>query len=54
MQKAKQNYFKDRSIYYSTFPIQNQAQKGGWDFELKSVYTVGILDFVFDEDKGSD
>nr|WP_218068248.1 PD-(D/E)XK nuclease family transposase [Candidatus Thiosymbion oneisti] len=29
-QQAKQNYFKDRSIYYSTFPIQNQAQKGGW------------------------
>jgi len=54
MQKAKQNYFKDRSIYCSTFPIQSQAQKGGWDFELKSVYTVGILDFVFDEDKGSD
>jgi len=54
MQKAKQNYFKERSIYYSTFPIQSQAQKGGWDFELKSVYTVGILDFVFDEDKGSD
>jgi len=51
LQKAKQNYFKDRSIYYSTFPIQNQAEKGGWDFELKSVYTVGILDFVFDEDK---
>jgi len=37
-----------------TFPIQNQAHKGGWDFELKSVYTVGILDFVFDEDKGGD
>lgn len=54
MQKAKQNYFKDRSIYYSTFPIQSQAQKGGWGFELKSVYTVGILDFVFDEDKSSD
>ncbi len=26
MQKAKQNYFKDRSIYYSTFPIQQQAE----------------------------
>ncbi len=28
MQKAKQNYFKDRSVYYSTFPIQQQAEKG--------------------------
>ncbi len=47
MQKAKQNYFKDRSIYYSTFPIQEQAQKGNWNFRLSAVYTVGILDFVF-------
>jgi len=51
LQKAKQNYFKDRSIYYSTFPIQQQAEKGNWNFKLKAVYTIGILDFVFDEDK---
>jgi predicted transposase/invertase (TIGR01784 family) len=51
LQKAKQKYFKDRSIYYSTFPIQSQAEKGEWDFQLKSVYTIGILDFVFDENK---
>lgn len=50
LQKAKQNYFKDRSVYYSTFPIQEQAQRGQWDFKLDAVYTVGVLDFVFDED----
>jgi len=50
LQKAKQNYFKDRSIYYSTFPIQSQAKKGDWNFELKAVYTIGILDFIFKED----
>ena len=38
IQKAKQNYFKERSIYYSTFPIQQQSEKGKWDFEL-SRYT---------------
>ena len=54
IQKAKQNYFKDRSIYYSSFPIQEQAKKGDWDYKLDPVYTVGILDFVFDENKGSD
>jgi predicted transposase/invertase (TIGR01784 family) len=27
VQKAKQNWFKDRSVYYATFPIQEQAQK---------------------------
>ncbi|MBI3259490.1 MAG: Rpn family recombination-promoting nuclease/putative transposase, partial [Ignavibacteriae bacterium] len=50
MQKAKQNYFKDRSLYYATFPIRDQAMSGSWTFELKAIYTVGILDFIFDED----
>ncbi|TXB69568.1 Rpn family recombination-promoting nuclease/putative transposase [Phaeodactylibacter luteus] len=49
IQKAKQNYFKDRSIYHSSFPIQEQAQKGDWDYKLEPVYTVGILDFIFDD-----
>lgn len=51
MQKARQKYFKDRSVFYSTFPIREQAKVGDWDYELKSVYTVGVLNFVFDEDK---
>ncbi|NEP52701.1 MAG: Rpn family recombination-promoting nuclease/putative transposase [Moorea sp. SIO3C2] len=51
MQKAKQNFFKDRSVYYSTFPIQEQAQQGNWNYELTAVYTVGILDFIFDDHK---
>lgn len=51
LQKAEQNFFKDRSIYYSTFPIQSQAAKGDWDFELKAIYTIGILNFVFEEDE---
>ena len=51
MQKADQQYFKDRSVYYSSFPIRSQGEKGRWRFGLKAVYTIGILDFVFDEDK---
>jgi predicted transposase/invertase (TIGR01784 family) len=51
LQKSKQNFFKDRALYYSTFPITEQAQKGNWNFELKPVYTIAILDFIFDEDK---
>ena len=47
MQKAEQAYFKDRSIYYSTFPIREQGKKGEWDYHLKDVYTVGILNFTF-------
>ncbi len=51
MQKAEQKFFKDRTVFYSTFPIQEQArnQEKNWNFELKSVYTVGILDFTFEE-----
>ena len=80
MQNGKQIYFKDRSLYYATIPIQEQGKKGqaeaeaeamalekehvikgkkgkrppegvrprkGWDFHLKDVYLVAVLDFVF-------
>ncbi|MEO1633584.1 MAG: Rpn family recombination-promoting nuclease/putative transposase [Cyanobacteria bacterium J06631_9] len=52
IQKAKQNFFKERSVYYSTFPIREQALKGEfWNYQLSPVYTVGILDFIFDDHK---
>lgn len=52
LQKTKQKFFKDRTVYYSTFPIREQAVIGSeWNFELKKVYTIAILDFIFDEDK---
>lgn len=49
LQKAKQNFFRERTIYYSTFPIIEQAEKGLWDFSLKAVYCIGILDFRFND-----
>ena len=51
LQKTKQNFFRDRMVYYSTFPIREQAKRADWNYELKAVYTIAILDFVFDEDK---
>lgn len=48
MQKGEQEFFKDRSLFYSTFPIREQARRGNWDYELKAVYTIGILNFTFD------
>ena len=50
MQKARQNYFKDRSVFYTSFPIQEQAQKGEWNYKLEAIYLIGILDFTFSED----
>lgn len=49
MQKAKINFFKDRSLFYSTFPIKEQAKRGDWDFKLTPVYMIAILDFQYDE-----
>jgi len=51
LQKTKQNFFKDRTVYYSTFSIREQAKRADWNYELKAVYTIAILDFVFEEDK---
>jgi predicted transposase/invertase (TIGR01784 family) len=56
MQKAKQEYFRDRTLYYSTFAITEQAKKGRdeltykkWDFKLDPVYCIGILNFNFSD-----
>lgn len=49
MQKAKVNFFKDRSLFYSTFPIREQAKRGEWDFRLTPIYMIAILDFQYDE-----
>ena len=46
MQNAYQTYFKDRSLFYSTFPIREQAPKGSdWNFCLKKVYVVALLNY---------
>lgn len=51
MQNAFQKYFKDRSLFYSTFPIREQAPKGqDWNFKLAHVYTVALLIFDFKEE----
>ena len=50
MQNASQQYFKDRSLYYATFPIREQVQKGAeWNYELKHVYVVALLNYNMSE-----
>jgi predicted transposase/invertase (TIGR01784 family) len=36
-------------LFYSTFPLREQGQKGVWDFRLLPVYFIAILDFIYDE-----
>ncbi|MCC5921226.1 MAG: Rpn family recombination-promoting nuclease/putative transposase [Cyclobacteriaceae bacterium] len=55
LQNVRQEFFKDRCIYYTTFPIQSQVPKGNdWDYELKAVYLIGILNFSFHDLAGVD
>ena len=48
MQRGQQLFFKERSLYYASFPIQQQGKRGDWDYQLKAVYVIAILNFVFD------
>jgi predicted transposase/invertase (TIGR01784 family) len=55
VQNVSQLYFKDRSIFYATFPVQEQAPKGrDWDYYLKAVYTICILNFSFPDASGQE
>ena len=56
MQKEDQEFFKDRSLYYVAHPIREQGQRGKnpktkqvWNYELKPVYLIAILDFIYDK-----
>ena len=52
MQQAKQDWFKDRAIFLSTFPIRNQAVPGReWNFKLKAVYLIAVLGFEYDKEE---
>ncbi len=52
MQRKAQDFFKDRCIFYSTFPIRDQASKGYWDYNLKAVYMLSFLEFNLPDYKG--
>jgi len=55
LQNVKQQFFKDRSLFYVSFPIQEQAKRGiNWNYELKAVYCIGILNFRFDDENKND
>ena len=68
MQKGYQEYFRERAVFYTSYPIAEQgriakekyisehASKGDgeefrWDFNLKPVTVVAILNFMFQHDE---
>jgi predicted transposase/invertase (TIGR01784 family) len=50
MQVIEQEHFMDRCVFYSTFPIRDQAKKGKWDFKLKPLYVISIVNFFLWKD----
>ena len=51
MQTMSHDNYKERTVYYATRPIQEQAKRGKeWDFSLCQVYSVNIVNFCIDED----
>ena len=46
MQRLAQEFYRDRALYYASFPIQEQGEKRRkWNFELRPVYSVNIVNF---------
>jgi predicted transposase/invertase (TIGR01784 family) len=46
---------KTEVYFYATFPLQEQTLKGKeWDYGLKAVYTIGILNFSFPDQPGQE
>ncbi len=45
LQQAKQNNFKSRALYYASCLIQEQGERGAWDYQLSPTYVVAICNF---------
>ena len=66
MQCAPQEYFRDRALFYTSYPVQRQAALARkkyldangnamgfvWDFQLHPVMFIGITDFAISHDDG--
>ena len=54
LQKVHQAHFQSRALYYTTFPIQEQAMRGKWDFSLTPIYFIGLLNFTIEKFRNSE
>ncbi len=47
VQRTEQKFFIDRAVFYTSALLYEQGQKGnkGWNYELKEVYLIGLMDF---------
>lgn len=49
LQRAKQEFFKERSIFYASRAVEEQSEQGTWNYDWKAVYVISIMDFEFSE-----
>ncbi|MEO6814988.1 MAG: PD-(D/E)XK nuclease family transposase, partial [Ginsengibacter sp.] len=50
VQRIHQQYFRDRAVYYSSRLIHDQEPKGGnWDYSLREVYFIGLMDSILED-----
>jgi hypothetical protein len=51
VQRVRQEYFKDRCLYYSASLIRDQVEAGvtNWKYDLTPVYLIGLMDFCFED-----
>ena len=56
MQRKMQSHFMDRCMYYASRIISEQAPDSGedWNYTIKGVYLIAILDFDFKLNPGKD
>ena len=50
VQRADQKFFTDRAVFYTASKLYEQGPKGkkNWDFELKEIYLIAVMDFNFE------
>jgi len=48
LHNSRQSNFKERALFYTTFPIQRQAIDNKMDRTIKPICYIGLLGFIFD------
>ena len=55
MQNRKQDFFKDRALYYMAKSVVEQSRQGvEWQFNLTAVYGVYFVNFLLDKNDSSE
>lgn len=49
MQNRYQTHFRDRALVYISADLYHQAKRGNWDYEIKPVYGIFMMNFDWKE-----